>query len=322
MSNIKYVLFIFIIFLLIIFAVIKFGKSSIKDTSGSVIVDNITEVSKDSDIHILFGGDMMFDRSIRSISNREGYDYILTNLTELLINKDLVVLNLEGPITNNNSISMNSKIGTPANYIFTFEPLVTSTLLKNNIKLVNLGNNHILNQGSSGLVETKEHLTKSGISYFGNINGNEYHVYSTDIKGLKFSFINYNEFMDNGLSITLDQIKNASASDFIVVYAHWGPEYVKTATSDQMTLAHGFIDAGADLVIGTHPHVIQNIEVYKDKYIYYSLGNFVFDQYFSPDTKRGLLIDMLINTGNPNLSAYREYYVDIKTNGQSILDNN
>src|SRR5690606_33310167 len=70
----------------------------------------------------------------------------------------------------------------------------------------------------------------------------------------------------------------------IVVYPHWGEEYATTSSPRQQSLAHAFIDAGADAVIGSHPHVVQELELYNEKLIAYSLGNFVFDQYFSEET--------------------------------------
>jgi poly-gamma-glutamate synthesis protein (capsule biosynthesis protein) len=73
---------------------------------------------------------------------------------------------------------------------------------------------------------------------------------------------------------------------------HWGEEYKTAANSRQEEIGRGLIDNGVDLIIGSHPHVVQNIERYKDKYIFYSLGNFVFDQYFSTSTQEGLAVKM------------------------------
>ena len=79
-------------------------------------------------------------------------------------------------------------------------------------------------------------------------------------------------------------------SDYTVVYTHWGDEYELIPNGGQIDLAHQFVDSGADIVIGTHPHVIQSKEVYKGAYIYYSLGNFIFDQYFNEDVRCGAVI--------------------------------
>ena len=82
--------------------------------------------------------------------------------------------------------------------------------------------------------------------------------------------------------------------DFIIVFAHWGIEYKDKETKEQVVLGHELIDAGADLIIGSHPHVIQPIEIYKNKAIFYSLGNFIFDQGFSKATKEGLGVRVVL----------------------------
>jgi poly-gamma-glutamate synthesis protein (capsule biosynthesis protein) len=78
------------------------------------------------------------------------------------------------------------------------------------------------------------------------------------------------------------------------VYSHWGDEYV-TANAMQKSLARRFIDAGAEIVIGAHPHVVQEHELYAGKHIYYSLGNFIFDQYFNEQVRRGLMLELALD---------------------------
>jgi len=86
--------------------------------------------------------------------------------------------------------------------------------------------------------------------------------------------------------------KAKSEADFIVVTMHAGTEYTREPTKLQTSFSHAAIDAGADIVFGAHPHWTQGIESYQGKYIFYSLGNFVFDQEFSPETKNGLTVDV------------------------------
>ncbi|MAF79662.1 hypothetical protein CL629_01130 [bacterium] len=85
--------------------------------------------------------------------------------------------------------------------------------------------------------------------------------------------------------------------DFVVVSYHWGEEYAEESNEEQSMLAHAIIDAGADFIIGHHPHVVQEIEKYKDGWIAYSLGNFVFDQDFSDETMRGAILRVLVRDG-------------------------
>ena len=118
----------------------------------------------------------------------------------------------------------------------------------------------------------------------------------------------------------IQNIKNLRPySDYLIVYAHWGNEYETTPTSQQTDLAHSFIDAGADFIIGSHPHVVQTKEEYKGKMIYYSLGNMVFDQYFSTETQKGLLIEADINTDSDSIS-FKETTIRLEVNGQTVLD--
>ncbi len=244
---------------------------------------------------VLFAGDMMFDRSVRTAMRMHGGDFIFSCISDTLQAADLVVANLEGPITENLSMSEGSVIDTPANYTFTFAPEVAALLERHNIKLVNLGNNHILNFGVAGEYTTKTYLKAAGVEYFGDTQNNT--VAYIDTRGVRLAFINYNEFAPEGwrenASTTLGQIKETREAGLLpVVYAHWGDEYKLVAPERLQTLARQFVDAGAEMVVGSHPHVVEQSEVYKAKYIYYSLGNFIFDQYFLPEVERGLLLEV------------------------------
>jgi len=251
--------------------------------------------------HVLFAGDMMFDRTIRTAAEREGDDFLLSCIDQVLLapENDLVVANLEGPITGKPSVSIGSKPGEARNFVFTF-PISTAQLLKDHqIDLVNLGNNHILNFGYSGVQSTVSTLEEVGVAYFGDPITDKV-VYKT-ISGVPLAFISYNEFSDDGAktaaAVTMIQIKSAKSVGFLpVVYTHWGLEYVRTAPQYIRDRAHAFVDAGAIAVIGSHPHVVQDSETYKGALIYYSLGNFVFDQYFQESVRNGLLIRVAFNS--------------------------
>jgi gamma-polyglutamate biosynthesis protein CapA len=133
------------------------------------------------------------------------------------------------------------------------------------------------------------------------------------------AFVSFNQFVSNQpLEKAIEDIKAAKQkADIVIVTPHWGNEYQSIAQGQVVEWAHAFIDAGADVIIGAHPHVIQQKEIYKTKTIYYSLGNFIMDQYFSKETKEGLLVEVIINK-NKEL-AFKEYYVDIQNNGQTVL---
>lgn len=270
-------------------------------------------------VRILFVGDMMFDRYVRQVSAKRGSDFVFAGVKEMLSGSDLVVGNLEGPITDKPSVSVDSEIGARNNYIFTFDSTVGADLWKNNIKLVNIGNNHILNFGEEGLLKTKENLKNNRVDFFGDPAG-EKRLAVWKKNGTKIVFVGYNQFekeAENKTSADLEQAKKEGA-DLIVLYAHWGTEFVGQAGDNIKELAHNFIDSGADLIIGSHPHVVQDKEEYKGKLIYYSLGNFIFDQYFSPETQQGLAVQIEMNPQDEKVFA-KELPVMMKTNGQTIL---
>lgn len=270
------------------------------------------------EISVLFLGDLMFDRSIRQFAEKKGNDFIFEKIGDFLKNSDLVVANLEGPITDNVSKSINTKPEEKDHFYFTFDSGLAGTLAKHNIKLVNFGNNHILNFGTSGLEQTKKYLTENRVDYFGDLKNLDKNYFVKEINGMKIGFVGYNQFGGKGaeeINRNIEIIRNTV--DIILVYTHWGKEYEKTPSDSIKNLAHSFIDAGADLVIGSHPHVVQNVEEYKGKKIYYSLGNFIFDQYFSAETMKGLAVKVRINPENKSLK-FQEIPLAMDKNGQTL----
>ena len=255
--------------------------------------DNYVWPERPAHATILFGGDMMFDRSVRRVADEKGGDFILSCIDSVLQGADLVVANLEGPITEHASVSATSTPGDEFNYTFTFPPATAELLYAHNIRVVNVGNNHILNFGRTGLASTLEFLHNADVAYFGDPVHSGIAIGA--IRGIPLEFINYNEFAPNGpaqaASTTIAQIQKARAGGYIpIVYTHWGIEYATTSSAYSRELAHSFVDAGAEIVIGSHPHVVEEHEMYRGKNIYYSLGNFIFDQYWNDDVRNGLLV--------------------------------
>ena len=271
------------------------------------------------EIKVLFLGDLMFDRGIRQFAKKNGNSFIFEKIHDFLADQDLVIANLEGPITDNSSISVNSAVGSTNNYLFTFPASLAETLFDENIKVVNLGNNHILNFGQAGLASTKKYLDQAGVDYFGAPDSPKSTL--KEIKGVKTTFISYNEFSGFGkveIKSAVEEIKKSKEySDIIIVFCHWGAEYQKDDPAMQSS-ARSFIDSGADLVVGSHPHIILPSEIYNGKRIYYSLGNFVFDQYFSEETRQGLGVVLKINPKTKEF-GFEEKRLYIKSNGQTVL---
>lgn len=270
---------------------------------------------------IIFGGDVMLDRYVRQVGETKGYGYILEGIKKELIGSEAVVANLEGPMTENDSVSLGSEFGSRDNYIFTFNPETAGFLKEHNIRIVNIGNNHIDNFGQAGIASTIESVEKSDIGYFGDFRIRESGNHALkDFDGTKIAFVGYNQFVANSREVALKDVGDArSTADFVVVYAHWGKEYESGAREKEMFLAHEFVDKGADLVVGSHPHVIQNKESYKGKMIYYSLGNFIFDQYFSEAVTQGLLVKAIFDKNKKEIRL-EECRIRMLNSGKVVID--
>lgn len=322
----------FLLFLVFVLALVLvfFGFRQIISRNSAV------KGAKSDLINLVFAGDMNFDRYIRyQALKKGGYHFIFDDVRELFRSADLVVANLEGPITRHQSISMGTEVGSKNNFVFTFPPETAGVLAKENIRLVNLGNNHIFNFGADGVAQTKTFLAESGVNYFGHLAVEQSssaveqdfadEIYVQDFAGFKILFVNYNQFIGTdveGLLAKIRAMTRAAAAttteagaataakkeraDLVVLYAHWGNEYQPVAGKTIQDLAHRFVDAGVDLVIGSHPHVVQQSEIYHGKKIYYSLGNFIFDQYFSEGTRRGLVVAVQINPESGEMK-FKEY---------------
>ncbi len=265
---------------------------------------------------MVFAGDMMFDRYMRVMSSRYGQDFLLGKMRGYLDEFDFVIANLEGPITRYRSLSVGSRPGSPENFIFTFDPAVAEMLADFNIKVVNLGNNHILNFGKQGFSETLEFLQEAGIEYFGyvgEVGFDKVLILQNDC--LKVGLVNYNQFSKGSLEQALENIKEyKNKVDFMIVYTHWGVEYVSEAPAGIVRVGERLAQAGADLVVGSHPHVVQNWQDFVNTRIYYSLGNFVFDQYFSDEVKKGMLVEVYLEKQGKVKAEYRERFVRIQIN--------
>lgn len=268
----------------------------------SNIKTNLTQES----IEVLFVGDIMTDRYIRKqIQVNTSPDNFVANFLKGMDVEngkyDYVVANLEGPITTNQTKTLDSNGNYTGAMLFTFPTSTIDILKMLNVQIVTLANNHTDNFYRAGYNSTREFLNQADIKFFGNpYNESEQISNILCKKDICIAYIGYNKFTKNNSSdLITNEIKNLKIKkdngeiNFIVVYPHWGEEYEKQARENEINMAHEWIDSGADLVVGSHPHVIQNHEIYKDKHIYYSLGNYIFDQWFSEDVKKGLILKVV-----------------------------
>jgi len=239
---------------------------------------------------ILFVGDIMLDREVESLIKKNSNFYPYQKISEFTKKYDLVFGNLEGPIVEN-----------PPNFsqdslTFAFSKDVLEGLSFGNFKIVSLANNHTLNMGENGLAETRKFLEEGKIKFVGDpLKCSEDFLYQEgDIIFLAFNKTYAKSCADEEIIETIKSTSSKNSENFIIINMHWGNEYQLTSSLKQQKLAHKMIDAGADLIIGHHPHVVQEVEIYKNKLIFYSLGNFIFDQYFSKNTQEGLAIEVEI----------------------------
>jgi poly-gamma-glutamate synthesis protein (capsule biosynthesis protein) len=273
-------------------------------------------------ITLLFLGDLMFDRGIRKIAAARGNDYIFKKMRGYLWKNDLVIANLEGPITAQPSVSVSSRRGEKNHCVFTFPASLPETLKKHNITLVNLGNNHLRDFGREGLEQTRKYLSAAKISYFGHPEGEEHRWVIKNIAGVRIGLVNYNQFNQRGVEDTLEDMAQVrKRADLVIIYAHWGSDADRHPGDRTRRLAQKFIDHGADLIIGSHPHMVQEKEEYRGKMVYYSLGNFVFDQYLKNDTCQGLGVRVRINPA-PLQVELTEVPLLLEKNGQTSLKGN
>jgi poly-gamma-glutamate synthesis protein (capsule biosynthesis protein) len=256
-----------------------------------------------SDVTLIFAGDIMLDTLPGQVIAR-GEDP-LANFALLLAGADLAIGNLECSVATS---------GTPEDKRFTFraEPRVLPVVARH-FAALGLANNHSGDFGKAALSETMAHLRENSLSFFGageNLAA-AHEPLILEKNGLKIALLAYDEFKPRAFEAGTDSPGVAWSEDEQVLYdihrarelgadlvfpfMHWGWEGEPGPCPRQQKLAHWMIDAGADAVIGGHPHVTQGVESYRGKIIIYSLGNFVFDGFYEDATRTGWLVRLSVS---------------------------
>lgn len=259
--------------------------------------------SKQDPVKIVFVGDIMLD-DLPGRYIQEGKDPFVS-FSSLFKAADLTIGNLECVIGT-------SGVKEDKPYVLSAHPRVLP-ILKKYFSALSLANNHSGDYGPEAFSKMLDLLDLSEIRYFGGGRhlraAHEPVIF--DIKGLRIAILAYNLFFprsfealedragsawgeDDYVRAGIKRARDVHRADVVITYPHWGWENEKIASSSQVALAHLMIDSGADAVIGGHPHVTQNIEIYKGKNIFYSLGNFVFDGFETEDTNTGWAVEMTI----------------------------
>lgn len=244
-------------------------------------------------ISIAVTGDIMFARNMPGVLSFDSSPFRgVSNVTSTV---DLLVINFENSATSSYSAV---KGDVPLNCDPSYVPLAKG----NNNTIAALANNHVCDYGIGGMNDTIKYISEAGMIPIGaGANEAEAHkpanVMVKDRNVTVFNYMDSNNFAEysyevmpyaNGSApgysaydpeVAQKQINESrqNGSDFIVVFMHYGNEYSRSPNEDQIRISHELIDAGADVVIGSHPHVTQGIEMYKGKPIFYSLGDFMFD---------------------------------------------
>lgn len=297
------------------FSIFSAREISISEYAKQLTASLEQKTGQENPVTIIMTGDIMLGRYIATLRSRNGGDFPFTYMPDLISRAktelgtdtiDLITANLEGPIV--------EKQLAYGDMVFRFDPEVATLLQKVGFTTLQTANNHTYNQKKAGLTETQEWLTKAGLDSFGLPDAPTGFI-SYEINGQKIGFLGLDD-IDYKLDETevANRIKELDSQvDFLIIGVHWGIEYKATASDRQIALAHLFIDSGADFIWGTHPHVVENSEVYKDKIIYYSLGNFVFDQYWSKETQKGLVLAVKITDG---IAEVKEIPVNLVNKGE------
>lgn len=226
---------------------------------------------------------------------------------------DLWVGNFEGVASN-----VTDKVGYDGE-VFRVQPRVLQNL--NHFDVYGLANNHVMQHGKEAYQQTFDAICRYGSKCFG---ANRQKSVIMKHQGKMVSF--------TGVSLRIDDFTNAPSywcnpeykeietelkslpvDAFKVLYIHWGNEYINRPSSAQKKFAHWLIDAGFDLIVGMHPHVLQGYEEYNGKYIFYSLGNFVFEMAWEP-TKIGAIVKFDLDTKQPSVE-----YIHIENDATPVV---
>ncbi len=224
-------------------------------------------------------------------SNNGDLSYIFKGVHGITAHDDLTIANLEGTFTNSNARY-------PKTFAFKAPPGYVKILTLGSIEAVNISNNHIYDYYEKGFEDTVKTLESEGIIWFGEGTAR---VFIT--KGIKIGLLGY-AFSVNETQMSKDIAALKKSTDIVVVNFHWGEERSYWPNREQKNLARLSIDSGADMVIGHHPHVLQGIEIYKNRLIAYSLGNFAFGGNMNPADKRTMLLQAKFTFAEKGLETF------------------
>lgn len=282
------------------------------------LYDSVLKTDKETEIVLKFTGDVILARSVNFLTVKNNdFTWAFKNIAEELRNADITAINLESPLIKNCPL-------TNEGFKFCGDERHIQGLLFSGIDIAGFSNNHMGNYGTEGVENTENLLLKNNILISGTKKNRIAYI---EVKGTKFAFLSLNSIgypEESLIWLNEDTLKSQISearknSDIVIVQIHWGDEYTSKPNEFQKKYGRMSIDLGADLVVGNHPHQIGEVEIYKDKYILYALGNFIFDQEWSRETKEGLIAKVTVK--NKKISMIEFIPIEIKNYGQVFKRN-
>lgn len=254
-------------------------------------------------VSLLFVGDIMLDRTVASrirAAHDDRYPFFKIVDDARFTDADMRIMNLEGPVTD-------ARRPPEKTIDFMFDPRFVKVLKEVGFDAASQANNHSLDQGRAGADDSRRRLMEGGFITFGDeVRDDEVALATTTVRGRRLSFVGFNSASDKIDDAAADATMKLArrSADTVVAFMHWGEEYRNHPLPKEEDRARWLIDRGADMVIGSHPHWVQSISTYKGRPIVYSLGNFVFDQDWSAETKKGLAIRARISDAAITFDLY------------------
>ena len=258
-------------------------------------------------IHLLAVGDVMlgdhpvcFGHGIRSTIEKYGFQYLFAHTENILADSDVLFGNLETVLhpEDNTSTLYNMEMKGKSEY--------AQELAKIGFNVMSMANNHAMQYGADAYNHTVKLLRDSGIEPVGVNDNGKSNIYLYTKDGINLAFVGYSfrpeKYADAGISYAqgdeltiLEQIHSLNKDDTrVIVSVHWGEEYLHYPSVAQVHLAKRMIDAGASIILGHHPHVLQGVEEYSNGIIVYSLGNYIFDSW-DRSTRESIIFDCKID---------------------------
>jgi len=249
-------------------------------------------VQEEPEIKLVFSGDTMFDWALRSVVAQKGADFPFQYVKPQIESADYAFVNLETSFTTRNQRVPGQKFWIKS------DPATITAIKNTGYDIVSLGNNHSLDYGREGLLDSIANVEGAGLQYVG-VGRNAAEAYTAKevtIKGKKIKFLSFVRFMPFAnwtatdttpgvaggydLNVVTNTIKEQKGdADYLIVYMHWGVERTNTPAAYQKEYVAKMTEAGANAIVGSHSHWLQGFEYYNGVPVAYSLGNFLFPDY-------------------------------------------